>query len=229
MEEKQTKNNSNNDTVILVAGGTGSRMGSDIPKQFIEIGGKTILSRTIHTFHQYNPALEIIVVMHPLWVNYWQDNHFSSVPKHTVVAGGSERFHSVKNGLLAAKNNGIVAIHDAVRPFVSNETIARTFQKAREFGCAIPTLPIFDSIRKLENDNSQAVDRNAYVAVQTPQCFQYQTLLQAYNQRYQTTFTDDASVCEQAGHHIHLVEGNRENIKITSPFDLKLAETLIDC
>lgn len=213
--------------LIIVAGGTGSRMGGELPKQFLEINHKPILIHTLERFHAFDPRLNIIVVLHPNYVDYWIDLTRTlnlSVP-HQVVAGGEERFHSVKNGIAAiTSDSGIVGIHDAVRPLVSKKTFETSYSEARINGTAIPVMPINDSLRLLENGQSHIADRSKFRLVQTPQCFELQLLRQAFNQAYHPIFTDDASVVESLGVHLHLVEGNRENIKITTPEDLQMAQ-----
>lgn len=216
--------------LIIVAGGIGSRMGNDLPKQFIELNHKPILIHTLERFHAFDPSLNIIVVLHPNYVDYWVDLTRTlnlNVP-HQVVAGGEERFHSVKNGLAAiAVNSGIVGIHDAVRPLVSKKTFETSYNEARINGTAVPVLPINDSLRLVDHGQSQIADRSKFRLVQTPQCFELQLLRQAFNQAYHPSFTDDASVVESLGVRLHLVEGNRENIKITTPEDLRMAKAFL--
>lgn len=213
--------------LIIVAGGTGSRMGGDLPKQFLEINHKPILVHTLERFHAFDPSLNIIVVLHPDFVDYWVDLTRTldfSVP-HQIIKGGKERFHSVKNGLDAIQNKtGIVGIHDAVRPLVSKHTFETSYSQARINGNAIPVVPVTDSLRLLENGQNQIADRSKFRLVQTPQCFELQLLREAFNQAYHPSFTDDASVVESLGVRLHLVEGNRENIKITTPEDLRMAQ-----
>lgn len=215
---------------IIVAGGTGSRMGSALPKQFLHIAGRPILMHTLETFHTYNPNLVLVVVMHPDFTSYWTDLVRTAgflVPHH-LVAGGEERFHSVKNGLDFIGNKaGVVGIHDAVRPLVSAETLRKCFSEASAHGSAVPVVAVTDSLRVLENGKNAAVDRAKYRIVQTPQCFRIAELREAFRQDYQKSFTDDASVWEHAGMAIHLVEGNRDNIKITTPEDLRMAEAML--
>lgn len=187
---------------------------------------------TIQNFHACCPTAEIIVVLpethHKLWYELCQKHHFDIT--HKVVPGGSERFYSVKNGLEATSpQSEITAIHDGVRPFASRETIERCIQAAILYGAAIPSVPLIDSIRHIESDgNNHAVTRSEYAAVQTPQCFSTNLLRRAYNQPFSTHFTDDASVVEAAGGQIHLVQGNVENIKITTPADMAVAEYYIE-
>lgn len=212
--------------ILLVAGGTGTRMESHIPKQFLELNGKPILQRTLDVIHAFDPSLHIIVVMHHHFIDYWNDLCRTlkiDIP-HTIVAGGTERFHSVKNGLaFLPEDIALVAVHDAVRPLVNNKTLRNCFEGALAYGSAVPTIPLSDSIREVRQGQSKHVDRSLYQLVQTPQCFSRDLLQQAYGQVYNPLFTDDASVVESIGHSIHLVPGNAENIKITTPADLLFA------
>ncbi len=215
---------------IIVAGGSGRRMGKEIPKQFIEIHGKPILMHTLSRFFEADPAIQLIVVLpesqHEYWKNLVAEYNFNI--KHAVVKGGVERFFSVFNGLQSVTENSLVAIHDGVRPLVSVETIVKCFQTAADQGNAIPVIPAMESIRKVIDNKSKAVNRDRYFMVQTPQVFQSEIILKAYQQEYDCNFTDDASVIEKAGYMVHLVEGNVENIKITRPVDLKIAEALFE-
>lgn len=220
------------DYIIIVAGGKGLRMGGDIPKQFLSIKGKPVLMRTIERFHECSPQLRVILVLPREQQDYWhtlcRDHSFGI--DHTVVDGGDTRFGSCRNGLAAIPDDeeGVVGIHDGVRPFVSADTVERCFARARQCGAAIPVLPVTDSLRRVSGDgkSSHGVNRSEYRAVQTPQAFSIQVLKKAYRQPYQDSFTDDASVVEAMGVKVDMVEGNRENIKLTTPFDLKIAETL---
>ncbi|MBS2214006.1 2-C-methyl-D-erythritol 4-phosphate cytidylyltransferase [Carboxylicivirga mesophila] len=214
---------------IIVAGGSGTRMGSAIPKQFLEINGLPVLMHTINTFHNFDASLQLILVLPEDQIVYWQDlcqKHRFSVA-HAITPGGATRFESVKNGLQLVKEPALVGIHDGVRPFVSPDTLKRCYHHAKALGNAIPVLDAFESIRQIEEDCSKALDRSTIKLVQTPQVFHTDCLLPAYNQPYTPLFTDDASVVEAYGRTIHLVAGNRENIKITTPFDLVLAEAFI--
>ena len=206
------------DYVIIVAGGKGMRMGSELPKQFIPVAGKPVLMRTI----------ELPQSQQSFWSNLCRQYHFSI--HHTIVNGGDTRFASSKNGLSAipANTKGLVAIHDGVRPFVSADVIGRCFDKARNSGAAIPTIPVIDTLRQvnIKNDDTVTVDRSLFRAVQTPQVFDIALACRAFSQSYRDNFTDDASVIENLGVKISMVEGNRENIKLTTPFDLKIAEEL---
>ena len=215
--------------VLIVAAGSGSRMKSLLPKQFMELHGQPILLHTLNRFYSYDPTLTLYVVLHPEFVSYWNDLVRTlqiSVP-HTIVAGGKERFDSVLNGLNAINDDtGVVAIHDAVRPFVSLRTLESAFSTARVFGSAVPVLPLSDSLREVKESTSSVVDRNNFRLVQTPQCFDLAQLRLAFSQSYQPFFTDDAAVWEASGRNVVLIEGNRENFKITTQEDLRLAEAL---
>lgn len=211
--------------VIIVASGKGLRMGGDIPKQFLELGGKPILMQTIERFYEYDPTMQIIVVLNHDWIAYWNDLcwKYDFHINITVAEGGQERFHSVKNGLAKVKKDCILTgVHDGVRPFVSIEVIGRCYKAAEKDGAAIPVTDVFETLRKLTDDGSYTVPRSEYKLVQTPQVFQTDLLRLAYQQGYVTSFTDDASVVEATGHKVTLVEGNRENIKITTKADMRI-------
>ena len=219
------------DYIIIVAGGKGLRMGGDLPKQFMLLHGKPVLMHTIERFRAYSDELKIILVLPHEQQDYWrqicQKHNFTI--EHTVVDGGQTRFHSSQNGVAAVPDDatGVIGIHDGVRPFVSEETIARCFEAARQFGAALPVLPVTDTLRRVTDDGGYNVQRNDYRTVQTPQTFDAQLLKQAFKQPYSDNFTDDASVVEALGHKVTMVDGNRENIKLTTPFDLVVAEALI--
>lgn len=216
--------------VIVVAGGKGLRMGSELPKQFLDLCGKPILIRTLEAFHLHDPTIKIILVLPESHQAYWAQltKAFSFNIPIRLVNGGKERFHSVKNGLNAIEEAGLVAVHDAVRPLIDPQIIERTFQSAEENGAAISVVKLKESIRILENNQSKAVPRENYRMVQTPQVFKINLLKQAYDQPYQKDFTDDASVVENIGQQVALVEGSYKNIKITTPEDLELAKTYFD-
>ena len=219
-----------NKTAIIVAGGKGERMNADIPKQFLEIKGKPILIHTLEAFMNFDASLQLILVLPAAQFELWETlckKHALNIP-HQIVAGGQSRFQSVKNGLDAVKVPAIVAIHDGVRPLVSKETISRCFDAAAKFGAAIPTMDSIESIRFVDANGSKSVDRTAYKMVQTPQVFDAELLKKAYEQEFSVLFTDDASVVEAMGATVHLVDGNRENIKITTEFDLIVAERLLE-
>lgn len=227
---------------LIVAGGKGERMKTSIPKQFIELQGKPVLMHTMNVFFRYDPALSFFVVLPTEQIDLWkllcQQHHFDM--PHQIVSGGETRFHSVKKGIEAIshqlqknkkitnkKNFILVAIHDGVRPFVSTDTIDRCFEEAEKEGNAIPAVELTDSIRKVSLQGNEAEERRNYRLIQTPQVFEFPLLQKAYQQQYSPFFTDDASVVEAMGVNIHLVEGNYENIKITTSFDLELAEFLL--
>ena len=219
------------DYIIIVAGGKGLRMGSDIPKQFLLIGGKPVLMRTLERFRAYSSALQIILVLPEAQQDYWrklcEEYHFDV--EYNLANGGQTRFHSVQNGLALVPDDaeGVVGVHDGVRPFPSIEVIRNCYETARTAKAVIPVIPVVETVRHLEGDKSVTVPRGDYRLVQTPQTFDIQLLKSANRQPYNDGFTDDASVVESYGHAITLVEGNRENIKITTPYDLKIAEVLI--
>ena len=215
--------------VIIVAGGKGLRMGNDLPKQFIPIGGKPVLMRTIEAFYRFDRDINIILVLPVSHQDYWkslcQEYNFSI--GHTIANGGETRFHSVKNGL-ALVADGLVGVQDGVRPFGSVEMIKRCFDAAREFPAVIPVIDSTDSLREVvDEDKSRIVDRSKIRLVQTPQVFDVNVLKKAYQTDFKETFTDDASVVEAMGVNVHLVKGEVTNIKITTPLDLKIGELII--
>jgi 2-C-methyl-D-erythritol 4-phosphate cytidylyltransferase len=212
-----------------VAGGKGLRMGSDLPKQFIPIGGKPVLMRTVEAFYNYDKDINIILVLPISHQDYWKtlctEYNFDIV--HAIATGGETRFHSVKNGL-AMVAEGIVAVQDGVRPFASGEMIGRCFAAVREYQAVIPVIDSTDSLREmLDEAHSRIIDRSKIRLVQTPQVFDADVLKKAYETEYKDTFTDDASVVEAIGINIHLVKGEVTNIKITTPLDLKIGELLV--
>ena len=215
-------------TVIIVAGGKGERMQANIPKQFIETRNKVILMHTIEAFERYDKSIAIIVVLPISQISYWTElciKHNFSI-QHQIAEGGETRFHSVKNGLDLADSDSLIAVHDGVRPMVSCETISRCFLHAEKQKAVVPVIDINDSIRYSDKEENHACNRAMYKLVQTPQVFDGELLKKSYEQAFSPLFTDDASVVEALGTRIHLVEGNRENIKITTPFDLKLLEVI---
>ena len=215
---------------IITAGGIGKRMSSDLPKQFLELQKKPILMHSIERFYQYTKDIKIIVSLPEQYIDYWKHlcNEKNFKIQHKIVKGGKTRFFSIKNALDVIEGSGIVAIHDGVRPLVSCETIKRTFEKAQKKGNAVASQDIFFSIRKIDKKKNYAEDRSIYKEIQTPQTFRIDLIKQAYKLKYEESFTDDASVLERMGESINLVEGNRENIKITAKEDLLLAEVLLD-
>lgn len=216
-------------SVIISAGGIGKRMGAEIPKQFLILKGKPIIFWTIEKFYQYDSSIEIIVVLPeyhvPLWESLCQKYVFTL--NYKIALGGDERFHSIKNGL-AECTGELIAVHDAVRPLVSIEVIAACFENAKYNLACIPVVSVKESIRKIEKEKSYTVNREDYKIVQTPQCFDGNILRKAYRQNYSKLFTDDASVVEADGAKIYMIDGNDENIKITTPTDLLIAEQLIN-
>jgi 2-C-methyl-D-erythritol 4-phosphate cytidylyltransferase len=216
-------------STIIVAGGTGKRMGAAMPKQFLLLKGKPLLAWTIEAFNRYDPGMSIIVVLPeaqiPVWGALCTNFHFNA--PHDVVAGGEERFHSVRNGMARVMHDGLVAVHDGVRPLVGTDLIARCFNAAEEYGAAIPVMPITSSVREVQDEGSRAVDRSRLRTVQTPQCFSANLLRRAMDLPYDAAFTDEATLVERLGVEVHLVEGDERNIKITSPLDLQMAEVLL--
>ncbi len=212
-------------SVIIVAGGLGTRMNSVIPKQFLEISGKPILFHTIEKFYFFDLSIKIIIVLPQEHIIRWNElvEKFNFTIPLCIVTGGKTRFDSVKNGLEMIEK-GIVAIHDAVRPLVSTATIKTAFDAAKEKGNAIPSISVNDSLRIIDINGNKPLDRNQVRIIQTPQCFEAVIIKKAYLQKYDKSFTDDASVIEKSGVKVNLVEGNPENIKITNSFDLKIAE-----
>ena len=214
--------------IIIVAGGKGLRMGGDIPKQFLPVCGKPVLMRTMEAFHTYDAAIHIILVLPVSQQAYWKElcQEYQFSLSHDIANGGDTRFHSVMNGLAMVEGNGLVGVHDGVRPFVSQEVIARCYEEAEACKAVIPVIDVVETVRHLTEEGSETVPRDRYKLVQTPQVFEVKLLRRAYQQTYTDLFTDDASVVEALGEKVYLVKGNRENIKLTTPFDLKLAEML---
>lgn len=214
---------------LIVGGGSGNRMNSEIPKQFLEVAGLPVIMHTILAFKKFSNQIHLVIVLPERHFNYWQmlcTKHNFDV-KHSLAAGGETRFHSVKNGLAHINEQGIVFIHDAVRPLVSLSTIEHCNNTAQQKGNALPVIPVIDSIREVENDTNKTADRSRFFLVQTPQTFQLNLIKNAYQVAPDETYTDDASVLERTGQTINLVEGNRENIKITTPSDLIIAEAFL--
>lgn len=216
------------DHIIIVAGGKGLRMGSDIPKQFLPLDGRPVLMRTLKRFREYSERIDIILVLPEAQQDYWNGlcREHSFDIGYRLATGGETRFHSVKNGLalIADDATGVVGVHDGVRPFPAVDVIARCYEAARRTGAAVPVVPVVETLRHVTDGT---VPRADYRLVQTPQTFDIQLLKRAYKQDYTDAFTDDASVVESLGHGIELVEGNRENIKITTPWDLKVGASLL--
>lgn len=214
--------------VVIVAGGSGFRMNSRVPKQFMLLKDLPVLMHTIKAFYDYSEEIEIIIVLPKknffTWENLCKEYNYT-IP-HKLAEGGKTRFHSVKNGLSLISEEGFVGIHDAVRPLVSRETISRCFESAIDCGCGIPCVSLNDSSRYIGKEKSKPLNRDLIRLIQTPQCFSVKALQDAYKTRYSAKFTDDATVFEKAGGKVVLVEGNQENIKITTPFDLVIANIL---
>lgn len=224
--------------VVIVAGGKGLRMGGDIPKQFLPVGGKPVLMRTIERFLEYDEKMQVVLVLPRDHQEYWHKltGRYHFTKPFTLADGGETRFHSVKNGLEKVKASALlIGVHDGVRPFVSVETISACYDEAERNGAVVPVTEVVETVRHLEKkkdadfvgqQGSKTVPRSEYRLVQTPQVFDARLLRAAYSQPYTDFFTDDASVVETFGHEVALVKGNRENIKITTPFDLAIAEAL---
>jgi len=215
---------------VIVAGGQGVRMGADRPKQFLEIGGKPILRRTIERFQAYDPKIDIILVLPEAQKDWWRDycRQTGFLERYTMVSGGITRFHSVQNALRFVSDDGRVAIHDGVRPLLSAALLERLFEDAEKYPAVIPAVPVVESVRRKEDEEvSVPVSRDGLVLVQTPQLFDARLLKDAYRQPFSPAFTDDASVFEAAGGTVHIVPGDRINLKITTPDDLGLAAALL--
>lgn len=215
-------------SIIITAGGIGKRMGSSLPKQFLLLGGKPVLIHTLQRFFEFDPEAQIIVTLPKDWVNHWKQQliEYQIRIPHELVDGGAERFDSIQNALEICIGEEI-AIHDGVRPFVSTATIARCFAGLKNAKAVVPVLHLKDSLRMGKLEKSESVDRTAYFLVHTPQCFNAQTLRDAYALGYQARFTDDASVVEAIGIEPLLVLSNEENLKITSQTDLKMLNALL--
>lgn len=220
--------NNSKETIIITAGGIGKRMNSTIPKQFLEINGTPILMHSIQRFYDYSSEIQILITLPSDWISFWKElceKHNFKIA-HQLVEGGIERYDSIKNAL-SLSNGAVIGVHDGVRPLVSNDTISRCFSSAKDKKACIPFLPMKESIRKIGKEHSRAVDRAEYVTIQTPQCFERTLLINAYKQPFHEGITDDASLVEAFGQEIQLIEGNEENIKITSKTDLLIAELLV--
>ena len=212
-----------------MAGGSGSRMNSAIPKQFVELCGKPVIMHSFQVFYDFDPQINFVLVLPEQQIEVWKklcEKYNFQIP-HQIAFGGETRFFSVKNGLKKIIDDGIVFIHDSIRPLVSVKTIENCLAKTLDKGNALPVIAVSESIRKTNKKGSKAVDRSKYKLVQTPQTFLVSKIKKAYNQPYSEQFTDDASVLENTGETIQLVEGNPENIKITYPQDLIIAEVFM--
>lgn len=216
--------------VVIVAGGKGVRMGSALPKQFLPLQDKPVLYHTIKAFKDAYADMQLVLVLPKDQLSYAQMvlQAFDERIDLTIVAGGETRYHSVQNGLKAVHENAIVFVHDGVRPLVSADLIRRCYEQAAEKGSAIPAIAVADSMRLADGDDSKPVDRGQLRIIQTPQTFRGDILLPAFQQAYNDAFTDEATVVEAHGTKIHLVEGERSNIKVTTPEDLILAEALLN-
>lgn len=214
---------------VIVAGGSGSRMKSDLPKQFMRLREKPILMHTMQQFISAFADIEIVLVLPAAQIEFWKSlcEECSFKLPHHIVEGGKTRFHSVKNGLTACANEGVVGIHDGVRPLVSSAMIQRCYASAETHQSGLPVVAITQSLRKVDGDKNAAMSREGVVAVQTPQCFDLSVLKPAFEAEYHESFTDDATVFEHAGHSIKLVDGEETNIKITTPADLSIAEAIL--
>ena len=215
---------------IIVAGGSGQRMKSPVPKQFMELNQKPVLMHTIEKFYSTGSSINIVVVLPKSYQSVWAslcDRHQFNVP-HQICDSGSTRFQSVKNGLAHCKEEGIIAVHDGVRPLIHPDLIHKLYNEAESNSAVIPVYPVLESIRKSDKEGSKALDRSKYYTVQTPQCFSSELLQNAYQQNEKDTFTDDASVVEALGKVVHLIKGDRMNIKLTTPEDFVFAEALLN-
>lgn len=216
-------------STIIVAGGSGKRLGGPVPKQFQTVKGRPLLMWTIEAFHRYDPDMQLIVVLPETHFDIWKAlcmGHRFFI-KHDVVAGGEQRWHSVKAGLEKVEGDGLVAVHDGVRPLVSAALIARCFNAADTGAAAIPVVPVVPSIRETTAEGSRALDRSKLLAVQTPQCFHADLLRKAFEQPYDSTFTDEATLVERLGVKVALVEGEENNIKVTNAMDMRVVEVLM--
>ncbi len=217
-------------TVIIVAGGAGRRMNAAIPKQFLLLKNEPVLNHTIRRFFLYDNNIDILVALPGEHISYWRSlcrRHNFNIP-HRISLGGNERFYSVKNALREVDRNSLIGVHDGVRPMVSSSTIQVCYDTAVALGNAIPVTGLVESVRQVDNGGNSPADRTKLKIVQTPQVFKGSLLIDAYNSQSSSDFTDDASVVEAAGHSIHLVEGNRENIKITTSLDIVIASAIME-
>ncbi|KAF0198226.1 MAG: 2-C-methyl-D-erythritol 4-phosphate cytidylyltransferase [Bacteroidetes bacterium] len=216
--------------VIIVAGGSGTRMGAEIPKQFLPLSGKPLLMYTLESFAGHLPEINTILVLPESHISYWEElcNIHGFELSHKVIPGGLIRGESVRNGLDAiADSEALVAIHDGVRPFAGYHTIEKAYELASSHGTAVPGREVTDTVRIIENGQNRPFDRKMIRSIQTPQCFRLSILREAYNVKNLQGYTDDAGLVGNLGYNIHLFEGNPENIKITTPFDLLIAESII--
>lgn len=214
---------------IIVAGGIGHRMDSKIPKQFLLINGTPLLMYTITAFYDFSPSIELVIVLPKEQMNFWVElcNKYQFNIPHKTISGGKARFESVRNGLETIGNSGFVAIHDGVRPLVSAALIKTCFDHALKYGNALPVLSVNESVRAIDNSGNKPIDRKGIRICQTPQVFLCEQIKKAYQQTKSIDFTDDASVLESLGFSIHLLPGHLQNIKITTPLDLTIAEAIL--
>lgn len=216
-------------STIIVAGGSGKRLGGPVPKQFQSVKGRPLLMWAIDAFHRHDATMPLIVVLPKEHFEIWRAlcmGHRFFI-EHQVVAGGEQRYHSVKAGLEKVEGDGLVAVHDGVRPLVSTDLIGRCFDAAHQHGAAIPVVPVVPSVRETTADGSRALDRSKLLAVQTPQCFHVDLLRKAFALPYDPAFTDEATMVERLGVKVNLVEGEENNIKVTTALDMKLAEAFL--
>ena len=217
-------------TALIVAGGLGTRMGGETPKQFLLLKDKPVLMKTMEAFYAFSKDLSIILVMHPDTIDHWKSlcYQYNFTISHEIVSGGRERFHSVQNGLNKVDENGFVAIHDGVRPLVTPQLIEKSFRFAEQFGAAVPVMPLNETIRELKEGKSRIIDRSNLFSIQTPQTFKSSLVKKAYQQSYQKEFTDDAAVVQAMGEKVHFFPGDPGNLKITRGVDLELAGKLVE-
>ena len=211
--------------IIFTAGGSGKRMNTDIPKQFIPVSEKPMLMWAMEAFELFDTSIKRIIVLPAERISLWKElcEEFNFNIDHQIVEGGPTRFESVRNGVLHADDGGLTGIHDGVRPFPSIDTIRNAFETAEKYGTAIPYINSTDTLRQTSGEDSHPIDRSKIKRIQTPQVFRTEIIKKAYQQDYQEFFTDDASVVEAMGHQIHLCKGNEENLKVTTRMDLRIA------
>lgn len=216
-------------SVIITAGGIGKRMGGDLPKQFIVIAGKPILIHTLERIYSFDPNVQLILTLPEDWKSFWKEliTEFKCTVPHIVVEGGWERYHSVKNAISLCSGD-FIAVHDGVRPLLSKETFSRLKEEVLQKKAVVPVMPVKETIRKVEGSHSQTEDRSKYKLVQTPQIFAKNVIREAYDRPFHSGITDDASLVEECGVQVYLVDGNEENIKITTPTDLKIASIFLN-
>lgn len=211
-------------SIIITAGGIGKRMGTDQPKQFLELLGRPVLIHTLERLHHFSPESQLVLTLPEQYIEDWKElcQQYDCHIDHLIVPGGIERYHSIKNAL-AVCTGDLIAVHDGVRPLVSKATIERLFEAASNHQAVIPVLEVKESLRRVNSNENRAVKRSDYRIVQTPQVFHSDILRKAYTIEFHDGITDDASLVEEAGFPVHLVDGNEENIKITTPGDLAVA------